>query len=172
MLKIGIFILLSILLYVFTVIKRPYRYRFPRFFAFESIIGLVLLNTDNWFRNPFSFCQIVSWFFLVSSFCLALHGFRILRAAGIPKDDIEETTRLVTIGAYRYIRHPLYCSLLLGGVGAFLKEPSYLGLLLFLILAGFVFWTGKVEEDESLKKSDEQYCVYMETTKMFIPFLI
>lgn len=172
MIKIGIFILLSLLLFVFTVIWRPYRHRFPRFFAFISLIGLVLLNANSWFRNPFSFRQIVSWLFLAGSLGLALHGFHLLRTGGNPKDDIEETTQLVSIGAYRFIRHPLYCSLLLGGVGAFLKEPSYVALILFLILAGFVFLTGKFEEVENLKRLGEKYEDYMETTKMFIPFLI
>jgi len=171
MIKLGIFVLLSILLLVFTL-KRRHRHRFSRFFAFESIFGLVLLNGGSWFRNPLSLRQLVSWIFLASSLVLALHGFRLLRIAGSPKDDIEETTRLVTIGAYRYIRHPLYCSLLLGGVGAFLKDPSFLGLILFLILVGFVFVTGKIEEDENIDRFGEEYRAYMETTKMFIPFLI
>jgi protein-S-isoprenylcysteine O-methyltransferase Ste14 len=168
--KIGIFILLSFLLFVFTVVRRPYRHRFPRFFAFESVIAIVLLNAKSWFINPFSFRQVVSWFFLAASLGLALHGFRLLRIAGVPEDDIEETTQLVTIGVYRYIRHPLYCSLILGGVGAFLKEPTYFGLILFLILTGFVFLTCKFEEDENLNRFGEQYLTYMETTKMFIPF--
>jgi protein-S-isoprenylcysteine O-methyltransferase Ste14 len=171
MIKLGIFVLLSILLLVFTL-KRRHRHRFSRFFAFESILGLVLLNGGSWFRNPLSLRQLVSWIFLASSLVLALHGFRLLLIAGFPKDDIEETTRHVTIGAYRYIRHPLYCSLLLGGVGAFLKDPSFLGLILFLLLVGFVFVTGKIEEDENIDRFGEEYRAYMETTKMFIPFLI
>jgi protein-S-isoprenylcysteine O-methyltransferase Ste14 len=171
MMQWGVFTLLSMLLLVFTL-KRPHRHRFPRFFAFESILGLILLNAGSWFRNPLSLRQLVSWIFLVSSLVLALHGFRLLRIAGSPRDDIEETTRLVTIGAYRYIRHPLYCTLLLGGVGAFLKNPSFLGLILLLILAGFVFATGRIEEYENIDRFGEEYRAYMETTKMFIPFLI
>jgi protein-S-isoprenylcysteine O-methyltransferase Ste14 len=171
MMQWGVFTLLSMLLLVFTL-KRPHRHRFPRFFAVESILGLVLLNTGGWFRNPLSLRQLVSWIFLVSSLVLALHGFRLLRIAGSPRDDIEETTRLVTIGAYRYIRHPLYCTLLLGGVGAFLKNPSFLGLILLLILTGFVFATGKIEEYENIDRFGEEYRAYMETTKMFVPFLI
>jgi protein-S-isoprenylcysteine O-methyltransferase Ste14 len=110
--------------------------------------------------------------FLAGSLLLAVHGFRLLRIAGSPKNDFEDTTVLVTTGAYRYIRHPLYCSLLLGGTGAFLKDPSVLGLLLSVILAGFVFLTGKVEEAENLGRFGEQYRAYMKTTKMFIPFLV
>ena len=171
MIQLGIFILLSILLLTFTL-KKPHRHRFPRFFAFESILGLILINTSSWFQNPLSLRQLFSWIFLAGSLVLAIHGFQLLRIAGHPKDDIEETTRLVTTGAYRYIRHPLYCTFLLAGVGAFLKNPSFLGLILFFILAGFAYWTGKIEEEENIAKFGEEYRTYMESTKMFIPFLI
>jgi len=171
MIQFGIFLLLSIFLLTFTL-KRPHRHRFPRLFAFESILGLVLINASNWFQNPLSLRQLVSWIFLAGSLILAIHGFQLLRIAGSPKNDIEETTQLVTTGAYRYIRHPLYCTFLLAGVGAFLKDPSFLALILFFILAVSAYWTGKIEEEENIAKFGEEYRTYMESTKMFIPFLI
>ena len=103
---------------------------------------------------------------------MAIHGFQLLRIAGHPKDDIEETTQLVTTGAYRYVRHPLYCSLLVGGVGVFLKKPSFLALIIFLFLLGFAYWAVKTEEGENIAKFGEEYRTYMESTKMFIPHLI
>jgi protein-S-isoprenylcysteine O-methyltransferase Ste14 len=171
MIQIGIFILLSTLLLAFTL-KRSHRHRFPRFIAFVSLLSLVLLNTDSWFLNPLSLHQLISWIFLASSLILALYGFRLLRVAGSPKDDIENTTQLVTSGAYRYIRHPIYCSLLLGGAGSYLKDPYPLSLIIYLVLIGSVFVTGKVEERENIEKFGAEYRSYMETTKMFIPFLI
>jgi protein-S-isoprenylcysteine O-methyltransferase Ste14 len=101
-----------------------------------------------------------------------LHGFRLLHVAGSPDDDIENTTQLVKIGAYRYIRHPIYCSFLLGGVGAFLKDPSVLGFLLFTFVFIFAFVTAKVEEEDNIKRFGDEYIAYMKTTKMFLPFLI
>ena len=79
MIQFGIFILLSVLLFAFTV-KRPHRHRFPRFFAFESILALVLINASGWFQNPFSLRQLVSWLFLAGSLILAIHGFQLLEA--------------------------------------------------------------------------------------------
>lgn len=170
MIRLGVFTILSILLLAFTL-SRPHRHRFYRFFAFESLLGLVLLNTDTWFRDPFSSIHLFSWIFLASSLVLAIHGFRLLHIAGAPEGDIEDTTQLVTTGAYRYIRHPLYCSLLLGGVGAFLKDPSLLGLLLLIILLVFVYATARVEERDNLERFGSAYRLYMEKTKMYIPFL-
>lgn len=152
-------------MFIFTVLKRSYRHRFPRFFAFESIIGLVLLNVEYWFLNPLSARQLLAWTFLAASLVLVLHGFQLLRTIGQPKDDLEETTQLITKGASPYIRHPIYCSFLLGCVGVFLKRPSFIGLILFLILSGFVFLTGKVEEEENIQRFGEEYGVYMKKWK-------
>ena len=76
---------------------------FYRFFAFEAALALVLLNAQVWFRRPFSPQQIASWLLLLSSAILAVHGFHMLRRIGQPEGDFENTTVLVTSGAYRYI---------------------------------------------------------------------
>jgi protein-S-isoprenylcysteine O-methyltransferase Ste14 len=149
----GIFILLSLLLLIFTL-TRSQRHRFPRFFAFESLFILVLLNARSWFLKPLSLLQLISWLFLASSLVMALHGFWLLRIA------------------YRYIRHPLYCSLLLGGMGAFLKAPSALGFLLFICIFVLSLATAKVEEEDNIKKFGDEYLAYMKRTKMLLPFLI
>lgn len=96
-------------------------YGFFRFFAFESILGLFLLNVTYWFHNPFSVLHVVSWALSLASLFLVVHGFYLLRAVGRPEGEIEHTTTLVTGGAYRYIRHPLYSSLLLLGWGV--RQP-------------------------------------------------
>jgi len=171
MIELGIFILISILFLAFTL-SRSHRHRFPRFFAFEGLFSLVLLNTRSWFRNPLSLHQLISWIFLASSLVLALHGFWLLRKVGSPEGNFEDTQQLVTIGAYKYIRHPMYTSLLLGGLGAFFKAPSVLGFVLFTFVFIFVFVTTKVEEEDNTKKFGDEYLTYMKTSRMFFPFLI
>jgi protein-S-isoprenylcysteine O-methyltransferase Ste14 len=168
--KLAIFIALSIVLLVFTFV-RPHRHRYYRFLAFESLLILVILNSDSWFNNPFSFIQLISWIFLLGSFLLALHGFWILYREGSPDKDIEDTTKLVTMGVYRYVRHPLYFSLFLGGLGAFLKDPDMTGLVVLFCLSVFVYFTARIEERDNLQKFGSAYEIYMENTKLFIPFL-
>jgi hypothetical protein len=93
----------------------PRSHGFYRFFAWEAILALFLLNVDVWFRDPFSWHQILSWALLVISALLVIGGIRLLTYSGAPdaaRDDVpmmafEKTTRLVTTGLYRYIRHPL-----------------------------------------------------------------
>ena len=150
---------------------QPSSHGFFRFFAFESILALVLINTHTWFQDPFSARQILSWLCLLVSLFLVLHGIYLLRTIGKPQGIIEGTTILVTRGAYRYIRHPMYSSLLWLAMGAFLKQPSMTGTALLVGTVAFLLATARVEEAENLQRFGQDYAVYMEKTKMFVPFL-
>ena len=160
-------------------LRRRDAHGFYRFFAFEAILGLIALNAAAWFSGPFSPRQLASWALLLASLLLAVHGFYLLRRVGRPDPNIEDTTRLgiektthlVRIGAYRFIRHPLYASLLALTWGAFLKVPSWLGILLAAVATGALYLTARVEERENLRNFGEEYADYMRETHMFIPCL-
>jgi protein-S-isoprenylcysteine O-methyltransferase Ste14 len=139
--------------------------------AFESLLCLIFLNAKDWFLDPFSILQIISWILLIFSLILVIMGFTALKTKGSPKGDFENTTILITNGIYRYIRHPLYASLLWFGLGAFLKDPSILGGLLIGVLIVGVFLTARIEEVHNLDRFGEEYRVYSRRTKRFIPFL-
>jgi len=157
----------------------PRSHGFYRFFAWEAILGLALLNVDVWFRGPFSWHQLISWPLLAISALLVVIGVRLLRQMGEPnaqRDDVplvafEKTTTLVTTGAYRYIRHPLYSSLLFLAWGIFFKAPSWLGGLLAVKATLFLVATARVEESEDIRFFGPAYEEYIRRTKMFIPFL-
>lgn len=153
---------------------------FYRFFAFELLWVLILLNVRVWFRDPLSIRQLVSWFFGATSIALAIEGFRLLRIIGRPSPttvqetnlDFENTTTLVTVGAYRFIRHPLYASLLALVWCAYLKNPFALGsIVLALSATGFFIATSVAEEGENLVRFGTAYAVYMARTRRFVPFL-
>lgn len=144
---------------------------FYRFFAFECILISILLNRNLWLRDPFSVAQIISWALLCASLGLATHGFYLLIAIGRPKGYFENTTAVVMLGAYKYIRHPLYASLILLAWGSFFKDVSLQGVMLTVVASTFLFAAARVEESENLHKFGEEYASYMTKTKMFIPFL-
>ena len=173
MVQFVLWLLLSIPLVWFSwkFLNDPKTYGFYRFFAFESILALVLLNGNSWFVDPWAPRQIFSWLLLLASLFLVLHGFHLLRRIGQPQGKVENTTRLVQMGAYKYIRHPLYSSLLWLGWGAFLKHISPLSLLLALICTAAVMLTAHHEEQECLRKFGRAYQEYMRKTKRFIPFV-
>ena len=145
---------------------------FFRFFAWEAILALILLNVDYWFDHPFSSLQGISWLMLVASLFLVIHGVWLLRVIRKPQGQIENTYVLVTVGAYKYIRHPLYASLLWLAWGVFFKNPSLLGVILAITASLFLMVTAKVEEGENIRKFGAEYTAYMKRTRMFIPFLL
>ncbi len=150
---------------------------FHRFFAFEFLAGLLLLNLPHWFRRPLAPRQLLSWPSLVASAALAGHGFYLLRLVGRPRGraegalipGFEDTSQLVRVGAYRYIRHPLYSSLLLLGLGAWLKDPSRLATNLLVGAAGFLVNTALAEEKENAGRFGPAYEEYRRQTRLFVP---
>ena len=48
----------------------PRSHGFYRFFAWECIAAIIILNIDGWFVDPGSWHQLISWFLLVLSIAL------------------------------------------------------------------------------------------------------
>jgi protein-S-isoprenylcysteine O-methyltransferase Ste14 len=143
-----------------------------RFFAFESVFILVLLNYKVWFTNPFSPVQLVSWILLILSAYVVITGYMLLKRKGKPDSNFENTSLLVKSGIYGYIRHPLYLSVFLLGTGIMLKNPEKVQLVLGIVNLIAVYITARMEENEMIAKFGDQYRIYMKETKMFIPFIV
>jgi protein-S-isoprenylcysteine O-methyltransferase Ste14 len=77
----------------------------------------------------------------------------------------------VKVGVYRYIRHPLYVSLILLGLGVLFKQLSGIGALLALVNVGAILATARREEKEMVDRFGSEYTTYMQETKMFIPHI-
>jgi len=169
------------LLYVSRASLRSARsHGFYRFFAWELILVLFLLNVNIWYVNPFAWYQFVSWTLLFASLIPLIYGVRALRTRGKPeaghREDpsllaFEKTSRLVTSGVYRYIRHPLYSSLLLLTWGIFFKSLHWLGLSLTIATTFLLLATARADEAECVRFFGEPYRDYMKRSKRFIPFL-
>ncbi len=151
---------------------------FYRFFAWESILLLILINIPLWFTDPFSIRQILSWILLLISLPLLWQGVSLLRKGRIAggRTDaglypFEQTTELVTKGIYRYIRHPLYSSLLFLACGVFLKDITWTTGILTLVAILFLIATAAADERECIRYFGPQYSSYISRTKRFIPFI-
>ena len=173
MYRLWIFLLINVwILYISRhSFNNPRLHGFFRFFAFETILIMALMNADVWFAKPFSWQQITSWICLVGSAILALHGFYLLISVGAPQGGIEATTILVQVGAYRLVRHPVYAALLLCGIGVFFKQPSLVNAALLTGLLAFLTMAGRIEEAENLSRFGQPYAEYMQRTRMFVPFI-
>lgn len=143
-----------------------------RFFSFESILILFLLNWRFWFVDPLAGHQIVSWILLLLSIVPVVAGYRSLRVFGKAQGQFENTQALVTSGIYRFIRHPMYASLMLLGTGICFKNLSW-----FVVGLGFInlcalLATALQEEKEMVVRFGEEYTRYMSVSKRFIPYIL
>lgn len=143
-----------------------------RFFSFESILILFLMNCKLWFHDPLSWNQMISWILLSASIYPVVAGFILLKKKGRSSGKLENTTSLIKSGIYHYIRHPLYCSLLLLGTGIMFKDPGMPQIISAVINVISLIFTARIEEKEMISRFGNQYIDYMKETKMFIPYLI
>jgi len=182
MLKLIAFVVVSIgLIYISRAsLREPRSHGFHRFFAWEFIVALFLLNMNVWFRNPLSWHQLIAWFLLIACIVPLVFGIRSLATQGKPVQQregepqllaFEKTSTLVTTGIYRYIRHPLYSSLLFLTWGIFFKSLSWPGGLLAIAATLFLIATARADEAECIRFFGATYQAYMKQTKMFVPFI-
>jgi protein-S-isoprenylcysteine O-methyltransferase Ste14 len=157
----------------------PGTHGFYRFFAWDLDLALLLFNLPRWFVDPLSWHQVISWLLLLISLYLLITSLVQLRR-GKPdrsrKDEallgLERTTSLVTTGLYRYIRHPMYSSLLFLAWGVFFKHPDLLNGLFALLASVFLFATARVEEREDIRFFGPAYAEYIQRSGMFLPRII
>lgn len=162
---------LVILFFSWNSLSKPLRHGFYRFFAWEFILIQLCLNISSWFFEPFSWHQLISWIILFLSLPVLFLGVFTLVKFGRSETNFETTTRLVQTGIYRFIRHPMYASLLFLSLGLFFKSPSWLDGLLLILASFALFLTARADERECLAKFGKEYADYMQKTKRFIPFL-
>lgn len=153
---------------------------FYRFFSWECILWLSVSNYRYWFDNPFSIPQVFSWIFLFWSAYSVIAGVLQLKRSGKPAKNrneetlytFEKTSELVDTGIFRYIRHPLYSSLLFLTWGIFLKNITIELFIISLVSTAFLFFTAICDEKECIKFFGAKYVDYMKQSKRFIPYIL
>lgn len=142
------------------------------FVATEGLLLLFIFNGEFMFQHPFETRQFVSWVLMLISLGLAILGFYALKRYGEAVADWEDTTRVVHEGVFRYIRHPLYASLMLLAGGMLLKDLSLEAISAFLATFGFLLAASLVEEKENLAKFGDAYREYALRTKRYVPLIV
>ncbi len=135
-------------------------------------LGLLLLLTLLALPALFRFAVPLSaWLLAMTAVTLALWTLRHNRLGNFsihPKP--KGSGVLVTSGPYRWIRHPMYSSVLLGAAAlAWLSNP----------LAGWTAWTAlaivllwkSVLEETWLQQRHAGYTAYMQHSKRFLPWV-
>ncbi len=179
MLSVLVFIAGSLLLAWFSrrPLRRPGSHGFYRFFAWECILGLAVINHSPWGSATVSPHQLVSWGLLAASACLVVIGVTTLvrRGGGNPgRDDIalydwEKTGTLVTTGVFAHIRHPMYASLLALTWGFFFQLPNWPAAGIAVFASALLYVTARQDERECREHFGSAYDDYCRRTRMFVP---
>ncbi len=169
------------------VAKGTYRLLYVLFSALTTLLAFLyiyslpdyyIFRPPAWFRWPMHLVQLSGLLFAASTFrtidnyeFLGIRQFiRFLKGQQIG-GDIEGITinRLITRGAYRVVRHPMY----LGGIVIFSFEPNITrNWLTVTVLADLYFIYGAVaEEKRLLKQFGKEYEDYMKRVHRFLPNL-
>jgi len=85
--------------------------------------------------------------------------------------DIKEDAKLVTTGAYKFIRHPMYFAVLITMFAPLTNSLNYINIIICTILTLTMFLKATKEEKLWHIESTE-YKNYMQNTKMIIPFVL
>lgn len=153
---------------------------FYRFFAWECILWLAINNYKYWFEKPFGLVQIFSWLLLTYSLILLIFGIVHLKKFGKPHKsrnekplyNLEKTTNLVDKGIFKYIRHPIYGSLLFLTWGIIFKSINPALLIISSASTILLFITAKFDEKECNLYFGQSYKEYKTRSKMFIPYIL
>lgn len=160
-------------------ISQPGTHGYYRFFAWEFMLLLYVLNMPVWDKDIDSMHQQFAGVLFILSLFMFIFGILQLRFFGKPdntRDDVpmvyfEKTTVLVKSGIYRYIRHPLYGSLFFLCWGFFCKDPSIIGSGIAIGTSVCLMFSARAEEAECIRFFGKQYRDYMLQSKMIIPFI-
>ncbi|MBU2887522.1 hypothetical protein KO507_17285 [Gilvimarinus agarilyticus] len=159
-------------------LRNPKCHGFYRFFAFELLLVLAVVNIHPTEMDFFSPLGTIAGGFTLASLMVAFLGYKALQKAGVtdrhqPENfPFENTQQVVTWGIYAYIRHPMYASLILLGIGLLLHGITPLTGGLLTGVCVFVWLAAKTEEQESLAFFGQPYAEYQRQSKMLVPQVI
>ena len=84
----------------------------------------------------------------------------------------EKTTVTIEFGIFRYIRHPMYSSLLFLVWGLMLRRVEVTLLIIASMAIFSCVFTAKIEVKQNIEYFGEHYMRYMQKIKMFVPHVI
>ena len=128
-------------------------------------IFLIIKGTNYRLLSGFSFALLLIAIALLA-WAIASMSKSKLRVSPLPHANAQ----LVTSGPYRFTRHPMYTSVLLGTAALVTAPFSWLRLLLFFLLAAVLVIKLHFEESQLVKKF-QGYPEYMKKSKRIIPFI-
>ncbi len=130
-----------------------------------SAILLLIINTN--INNISTYSLIL---FIASAIIgvTAIINMKISNLNIMP--ELKDNHKLATNGIYKYIRHPMYTSVILLCLGFLLTEITTVNIIAMLILTINLFLKSRLEE-KLLEQRFNNYKDYKNNTYRFLPFI-
>jgi len=137
-------------------------------FSFIALLSYLLINQN---PSPLTPLQINTVLWLIPAIML---GFWAIKTIKLGKfnvvPDPKQNITLITSGPYRYIRHPMYLSILLFFLPPVVLHPSFSVVFCYALLTLTLLIKLHYEERLLVQKL-EAYSHYQTQSKKLIPFL-
>jgi protein-S-isoprenylcysteine O-methyltransferase Ste14 len=98
-------------------------------------------------------------------------GMYLYRSGHVVVSHDRKPDGLVTRGAFRYVRHPLYLASILVYLGVAVSTLSILALAMFVVIVLFYDFLATYEEELLVARFGEEYRAYMARTGKWLPGL-
>jgi protein-S-isoprenylcysteine O-methyltransferase Ste14 len=162
--------------------QRPTQHYFARMARLMTVVLLLLIflhaggirKIPGFYRLEF----FDMWVYDGIGFVLGLLGLlmcwvaqRTMGAAWRVGIDQQTRTPLITTGVFAYIRNPTYSGLLLLCLGAWIILPSFSLLTWCLVFFVMFEFQVRTEEEFLMQQHGEEYADYCTKTKRYIPFV-
>ena len=130
-----------------------------------SAILLLIINTN--INNISTYSLIL---FIASAIIgvTAIINMKISNLNIMP--ELKDNHKLATNGIYKYIRHPMYTSVILLCLGFLLTEITTVNIIAMLVLIIDLFLKSRLEE-KLLEQRFNSYKDYKNSTYRFLPFI-
>ena len=130
-----------------------------------SALLLLIINTN--INNISTYSLIL---FIASAIIgvTAIINMKISNLNIVP--ELKDNHKLATNGIYKYIRHPMYTSVILLCLGFLLTEITTVNIIAMLVLIIDLFLKSRLEE-KLLEQRFNSYKDYKNSTYRFLPFI-
>lgn len=114
--------------------------------------------------------NLVSLIFILTGSTLGFWAMYTMKFKFPIEPSNSKVTKIYQEGPYRYIRHPMYTSLILLGTGFIINEPKIQNVLALVFMIVILQLKSSYEEI-LLSAKFKEYTDYKDNSKKFIPFL-
>lgn len=130
------------------------------FVAYVFPIQIITINGPEWLRY-------LGLLILVLGLILGLVALLQLNTKLSPFPTPVSNSKLITTGAYKLARHPIYTAIIFAGLGYALYQSSVYKLIITFLLLCLFYFKSKYEE-QLLSEAFSDYSDYKQKTRRFI----